>query len=232
MSELDLEKGFNESELEDIMSEIESLEKDFGDVTDIEEAPSAETEEVVSEEEQAAEDPVIEEPVIEETTAEEPAEQEAVMEVATEVEAVIEEPSVEEPVIEEKEDFENMLESEFEVTDVATPAEDLKIAPEAIERSPVQAAIEEEVEAMIDHHTEEIESEAEVVEMKQPEVKPMSDIGETKMDFSVSGQMNLKLNFWVNGQSIELHVSEEDGFVIEMEGGAKFSLPVGTKKAS
>jgi hypothetical protein len=44
--------------------------------------------------------------------------------------------------------------------------------------------------------------------------------------------MNLKLHFWVNGQGVDLHVSESEGFVIEMENGAKFSIPLSSKKAA
>jgi hypothetical protein len=47
----------------------------------------------------------------------------------------------------------------------------------------------------------------------------------TAMNFSVEGDMKLDLSFLVSGKEINLHISE-DGFEIELEGGAKFSLPV------
>ena len=48
---------------------------------------------------------------------------------------------------------------------------------------------------------------------------------QTAMNFSVEGNMKLDLSFLVSGQEIKLQISE-DSFEIELEGGAKFSLPV------
>ncbi len=186
MSDLDLEKGFNESELEDIMSEIESLEKDLGEV-----------------EELASAEPIAEESV--------------------------EEPVAEAPVADiDKQEIENRLESEFEAVSETSPSEALKVDPAEVEKTPVQAEIEEEVESMLQHNSS--RSEAEVVDMPKSE-NVVHDV-ETKMDFAVEGQMNLKLNFWVNGQQITLWVNQKEGFTIEMGGGAKFVLPIGDKKAA
>ncbi len=193
MSELDLDKGFNESELEDIMSEIESLEKDFGD--DIGDTVLKVVEEAIAEEVVAE---VIIEEVIEESAAEE------------ELEAIVD--------------------SEFTTPEEMSSPEELTIAPEEVDPSSIQSAVEADVAlALIDKGSEVDEK---VIEIKHEATNISENSHETKMDFSVAGQMNLKLNFWVNGQSIQLHVSEEEGFVIEMDGGAKFSLPVGTKKAA
>ena len=52
----------------------------------------------------------------------------------------------------------------------------------------------------------------------------------TKMDFSVAGDMTLSLNFKVSDKSINIFVSEVDGFVIEMEGGVRFSIPLDESK--
>lgn len=227
MSELDLEKGFNESELEDIMSEIESLEKDFGDVDEVESV----AEEVEALDEVPVEDPVSEEPVMQE-------------EAST-------------PSQEEISEIESRLESEFDSVEEVSSSEELIVDPDSVEKSSIQAEIEEEVEAIFDEAAAEnvtpetkleqpiaeevpmepvledsYEPQAEVVEMNSIEKQATSvKSAETKMEFSVAGDMKLKLNFWVNGQSISLHVDEEEGFCIEMEGGAKFSLPVGKKAA-
>ena len=45
------------------------------------------------------------------------------------------------------------------------------------------------------------------------------------MSFNVEGEMKLDLNFCIGGQDVSLHVSD-DGFEIELAGGAKFSLPL------
>lgn len=52
-----------------------------------------------------------------------------------------------------------------------------------------------------------------------------SNTASTAMNFSVEGNMKLDLSFLVSGKEIKLQISEA-GFEIELEGGAKFSLPV------
>lgn len=47
----------------------------------------------------------------------------------------------------------------------------------------------------------------------------------TSMAFKVQGDLNLELQFEVNGKSITLDVSEA-GFNIQMEGGVTFSVPL------
>ncbi len=55
----------------------------------------------------------------------------------------------------------------------------------------------------------------------------------TSMDLSVAGTMGVELSFKVGEQTIQLKVSEQDGLVIELAGGAKFCVPLqGAKKAS
>lgn len=48
---------------------------------------------------------------------------------------------------------------------------------------------------------------------------------QSSMSFSVEGDMKLDLSFSIGGQVVQLHVSDS-GFEIELEGGAKFSLPM------
>lgn len=60
------------------------------------------------------------------------------------------------------------------------------------------------------------------------QVKPIQNNhkpAKTAMSFQVEGDMKLDLSFLVSGKEINLHISE-NGFEIELEGGAKFSLPV------
>lgn len=56
----------------------------------------------------------------------------------------------------------------------------------------------------------------------------------SKMSFSVEGEMSLKLNFIINGEKIDLHVDANEGFVIELASGARFTVPIGSsiKKAA
>lgn len=48
----------------------------------------------------------------------------------------------------------------------------------------------------------------------------------SKMEFCVAGNMAVNLTFHVGGESVCLTVDEAKGLVIEMNGGAKFTLPL------
>lgn len=231
MSELDLEKGFNEAELEDIMSEIESLEKDFGDIDGLEDA----VEDVETLSEAEVEAPVMEEEVPEEVDAKQEMESMLESEFGSVEETSPSEDLAVDPTSVEKTAIQSEIEDEVEaIFDESVSDEPLVEEPvaEHVEEQPKfeEPIFEEPVSEQKDFESS--MPEGEVVEMSAVE-KPvaMASGHETKMEFSVAGDMKLKLNFWVNGQSISLHVDEEEGFCIEMEGGAKFSLPVGKKAA-
>lgn len=49
----------------------------------------------------------------------------------------------------------------------------------------------------------------------------------TSMSFKVSGNLTLDLQFDIGGKTVALEVTES-GLTIEMEGGAKFTVPVDT----
>ena len=53
----------------------------------------------------------------------------------------------------------------------------------------------------------------------------------TRMNFSVSGEMSMELNFEIGEQNIQLLVDPVDGLVISMGSGAKFCLPLNGKSA-
>ena len=241
--------GFNDTELEDIMSEIESLEKDFGDVSvkddSLEDLGNLEGLDDLENDDPRSEYVVTEEIIEEEPVMEEIIEEEPVMEEIIEepvMEEIIEEPVmeeiIEEPVmeVESKEIDEAQLMDELHDHSEHTEDE-LKVSAKDIEKTGLQEEIENTVELLMDDEKDisegekmsEYQSENVVAFEKKEDLDSMQ---ETHMDFSVSGQMNLKLNFKVNGTWVGLHVSEDEGFVIEMEGGAKFTLPVGVKKAS
>ena len=53
-----------------------------------------------------------------------------------------------------------------------------------------------------------------------------SGASNASLDFAVSGDLNLSMNFHVGGQKINLTVNENQGFVISLPGGAKFNVPL------
>lgn len=57
---------------------------------------------------------------------------------------------------------------------------------------------------------------------------------QTSMNFKVSGDLNLDLGFQFGSEQVHIFVSEDEGFVIEMSSGAKFTIPVSqeNKKAA
>jgi len=48
----------------------------------------------------------------------------------------------------------------------------------------------------------------------------------TAMKFNIEGDMQMELSFVINGTEVNLQIND-NGFEIELEGGAKFTLPVG-----
>ena len=148
-----MEQGFNDQELADIMSEIESLEKDYEEVE-----PQKDLQQMVDEE------------------------------IATKVE----EPIEEEPVVEQ----------------VVETAKVTAIKPHVVAPSKPQVSHPAPQHAV--HHPSH----------------------QTSMSFNVEGEMKLNLKFWVNGQAISLAVEPNEGFVIELAGGAVFKVPLAGKKAA
>lgn len=67
--------------------------------------------------------------------------------------------------------------------------------------------------------------EAKVVPMSQSKNKPAP----TSMSFKVSGEMNLELQFDIDGKVVCIEVNEE-GLHLQMDGGMTFTVPV--KKAA
>lgn len=212
----DLDQGFNDTELADIMSEIENLEKEF-----VDETPTAKVEELKMD---------VSEVSTKKTDLQ--------AEIDNEMENLLQGNHVEEVVIQ---------------TPAPVKAEETKLNPleEAIEAIEHEKA-EEDVFLTAATTTAEVEVVNEVTPIiEEPVVTPVAEekvmdnvvalkntkvetqevktapVNQTQLDFSVAGQMNLKLNFTVGGQTIGLHVSEADGLVIEMMGGARFILPMG-----
>jgi hypothetical protein len=150
------DQGFNESELEDIMNEIESLEKEF---TDVEDAPSA---------------------------------------------AIV----------------------------ASTNPEALVISPKEVQKTSLQASIDEELEKL--HNApKSAPTPSNVVSMSAPKAPAFSGKGaKTEMSFSVAGEMAINLQFKVSGQCINIEVDEQNGLVINLGNGGRFVLPINTNKAA
>lgn len=72
-----------------------------------------------------------------------------------------------------------------------------------------------------------------VVSLDSKRVAPKvesSKSASTSMSFKVSGNLTLDLQFEIGGKTVALEVSES-GLTIEMDGGAKFTVPVDTKSS-
>ncbi len=213
----DLDQGFNDTELADIMSEIENLEKEF-----VDETPTAKVEELqidVSEVSTKKTD----------LQAEIDNEMESLLQGTHTVEEIVT-PTI--ASVKTEETKLNPLEEAIEAIEHEKAKEDVFLTAatttaEVEEVKEVTTIIEEPIvtpvaeEKVMDN----------VVALKNTKVETQevktAPVNQTQLDFSVAGQMNLKLNFTVGGQTIGLHVSETDGLVIEMMGGARFILPMG-----
>ena len=195
----DLDQGFNEEELEDIMNEIESLESDSVNDT---EAPSATIDTDMSAPDEVASDAL--EPVGEEFDAAlEPVDEGLSETIAQDEKSVHEEVSVEEEIPVEKVAEVVELRKTQEVPE-ATKAE----ISHGLEGQPTQETSPKSVNAS---------SLATTVGNEEG--------AKTQMDFNVSGNLNLKLNFKVGQNTVSLEVDQKVGLVIEMENGVKFTVP-------
>jgi len=231
-----MEKGFNDDELADIMNEIESLEKEFQSddekvaepdktesvdsepvAEEVVEDPAAEqleAEEPIAEE--VIEEPVAEEPIAEEPIAEEPIAEEVIEEPIAEepiAEEVIEEPVAEEPIAVAPEEPEE--ENVFSDSEMSQVLEDLNEMP--VEDTVPEHALKNDDDNI--HHLKQ--------EPKFVAEKPAMSGGSTQssMNFHIEGDMKLNLNFNIGGKDVNLTITEE-GLQIELDGGAKFVVPV------
>lgn len=210
-----MDKGFNDDELADIMNEIENLEQEFVDDAQIpkDDGPAEITEEDLKEAQALddeidgsdleQEESVAQEEVAQEEVAQEPVAQEEVAEEEVAEEVVAQEEVSEEVVAQQEEVAEEVL---------AASEDNMDEVLEELSDMPVEKVVPlERSFAAEDHHSK----------------GATSGGAQTALNFSVSGQMNLKMNFEVNGECVSLFVDAQQGLVLEMQGGAKFTLPVG-----
>jgi len=229
-----MDKGFNDDELADIMSEIESLEQEFASDDEVVKAQEPGLDEVaqsvadmVAEEENEDQiEPELVEPVAEaeEVQAEVEAQVEPVIAEHHEEEVSHEEPAAMEqaPVVAHNE---SSLDSGMN-----------EVLEELTEMSVADIVLEKETESFDENiHHMKIENEDSNEESVMTHTNKPQKTAKTAMSFSVEGDMKLDLSFLIGGNEVQLHVTEE-GLEIELEGGAKFTLPVhgpnGAKQAA
>lgn len=152
----------------------------------------------------------VEAPAESESPVEQEASTESPQDVADEImasddvqEEVVEEPVVEDPV---EQVFEDKTEEVKEVVSemVQRPVEEVVPTP-----SPAPAPAPAPV-----HH----------IPTPKNEWKPSG--AQTSMSFNVEGDMKLSMSFHVSGKEFNVWVDEKDGFVIELDGGAQFKVPI------
>jgi hypothetical protein len=204
-----MEKGFNDDELADIMSEIESLEQEFTD-------DQPEQVEASSQEEVEQTDSVEEQPEQEEVVSQQEHEQEEpqVEEHQEEVVAQQEEPEHRpEPVV-AKEEHQDEIDEEMN-----------EVLGELSEMPVEDVVPQHKVQSYDDniHHMKQ-----EPVKEKESWSASHGQPAQTSMSFRVEGEMKLDLNFSISGQDVNLQVTDH-GFEIELAGGAKFTLPLGSQ---
>ncbi len=68
------------------------------------------------------------------------------------------------------------------------------------------------------------------VEAKKPIKSSKPVEAPVALEFKVSGDMLINLKFWIDGEWAQVTASGSEGLVVEVEGGAKFCLPL--KRAS
>ncbi|OIQ20877.1 MAG: hypothetical protein BM556_02740 [Bacteriovorax sp. MedPE-SWde] len=239
-----IEKSFNDSELEDIMNEIENLEKEFSDdVTpagpdglkleeakpnDLQDAIDKEVESISGEMESILDEGQAPAAEVEEVLVEEPL---VVAEAVEEVETVAEVETVEESDDEVAFSAEEIAAIEESVADMggeveveveaAAPAEEvtqddvMDAVMEQIEASETVAEAPEENVVLFERPSElETEQETTTVAETAPSLAPVPG---SQIDFNAAGSMDLNINFNVAGQTANLKV-ENGGLSLHMNG--------------
>jgi flagellar motor protein MotB len=188
-----MEKGFNEDELADIMSEIESLEQDFATET-------AEPQQVSSKQEDA-----------------EPQQEE----VEHQPEEVVAKEQHEEPQAEDSSQSEEWQESKVEPIQSQQEEDETEVDEEMNEV--LDELSHMPVEDVTPKHTQEDDN----IHHFKGEAPMSNNTGksQTAMSFHVEGDMKLELSFHIGDQFIGVNITEE-GLVVGLDGGAKFTIPV------
>ncbi len=245
-----IEKSFNDSELEDIMNEIENLEKEFSDDSietetqlsldkakdnDLQKVIDAEVESISS----AFDEISTPEAVLTESS-ENVSESESEDEFSDEDFAMMDDSDDDEVVAEAEsetqDDVMDTIMAEVEATDeIEEPVSETNEDP----------FLGEDM-ADIEAHMEEATSN--VVSLSSAPSKTSSTKTSSGVDFNASGDMDLSINFNIAGQTahlrvedgglkvflkgVELTIDETNGCSVKMAGGVQFSVPLTDSKAT
>lgn len=225
-----MEKGFNDDELADIMNEIESLEQEFSDEVAAVASENEETELSAEQEFDDAQDEDYYEPkALEEANIDSNLSEESDELVMGSSE--LEEFQDEEETSMESDQFEDIedLEEEAEEFDSFLD-EGLNEVLEDLTEMPVESIIPQKSEEDFNnvHHLRvaPIQTTKEITPVA---TSTKLDTAQSTMSFKVSGDMTIELNFSVAGQDISITVNEQSGLVIGVPGGGQFTLPVNSK---
>lgn len=229
------EEELSGSEYEDLEKELESMSDQFESDDEIEEM-AQNGEDISSEEgEQAKEEfgPISDEEL--EGLYEE------VQEVVDHEILKIDEAIEGDPALNKKEQ-EDFLVKELGGVEKVSEEKRLKVDSSKQVKTSLQEKIEREMSNILDHQKmDETGPEQEVMArpvqqnegplpMKKLEMQETQSHG--FLGLSVSGNMNVELDFKTQGQTVRLYVTESQGLVIEMDGGVRFTLPLNYKKAA
>ena len=102
------------------------------------------------------------------------------------------------------------------------------LAIKDVQKTDIQKEIEQQFE---DQYQKVVDipskpAEPAVQEAKSTPVVNNAPAGQTGLEFSVHGDMNLQLKLHVGGQTVDVGVNANEGLVIEMANGAKFTVPL------
>lgn len=215
-----MEKGFNDDELADIMSEIESLEQDFEHETSSQEQT------------ESVDEPVQEQPETQEVVAQEQHDEPEVQP----------EPEVHEEVHASQHDEPESHQEPEQVVEEESWQED-KVQPMSAHSDEEEDEVDEEMNEVLDElsqmpvedvtpkHTKEDDN---IHHFKGGEKVSENNKSQTAMSFHVEGDMKLELSFHIGDQFIGVNITDE-GLVVGLDGGAKFTIPVNqqaSKKAA
>lgn len=73
-----------------------------------------------------------------------------------------------------------------------------------------------------------VQNESNVMPLESVKPTPKTTSSQTSMSFNIQGSLTLDLQFNISGKTVSLEVTES-GLAIEMEGGIRFTVPVGEK---
>lgn len=238
MFDQNVEKGFNDTELEDIMNEIESLEQEAR--TDTSENSSQKMNSGNNGQSPAPSKLAVDENEGLEMTPMENKDELLVKD--------SEEFQVDDSFLQEVDEGNNKVESQVLDDSIDTdemekaisqklgikPSNNISIADLGAVNLIVTTDLQKEIDRQV-KATQKEEQSLSKADVKLPDVnkKTMDETDQevvrspTKMEFTVSGSMALHMCFHLSGKKINLKLDGSKGFIIELEGGAQFTFPLG-----